>query len=632
MKTYSEKDIFAAQTMEIQLSAVIITFNEEKNIGRCLESVKDVVDEMVVVDSYSNDRTREICEKYGAVVIQHTFHGHIEQKNWAIDQASYPYILSLDADECLSEALRESIAAAKKDWSYDGYYFNRLTNYCGKWIRHTSWYPSPKLRLWDSRKGSWGGINPHDMFTLERGATKKHLKGDLLHYSYYTLTEHIDQINAFSSIAAKSYFQQGRRSSLPGILVRPLARFLKDYVLKLGILDGYYGLQISVNSAHAIFLKYVKLRMLQKEYGEREKQTVCFFNSTPAWGGGEKWHFEFSSGLYHKGHPIMVFTSSKGELRRRVAETGMPSYGIRVANLSFLNPIKVLKIARILKKEKVRLIIMNLSADMKLAGLAAKIAGVNRIIYRRGSAIPIRNSLINRYLFGKILDEILANSYETKRTLLKNNPRLIDPSRIRVIYNGLKFEQFETRMQNPCYQREGGELVLGNAGRLVKQKAQEYLVDLAVELKKRKQNFRIIIAGEGRLEAQLREYAKASGVEDRIVFLGFIADMKSFLDSIDIFVLSSRWEGFGYVIVEAMANSKPVVAFDVSSNPEIIADGKNGYLIPPYDIEKLSDRVLQLMEDSKQRKQFGKHAKESAYERFSYDHAFTEVEKYLMEN
>jgi len=631
LKTFFEKDIFAAQDMEVQLSAVIITYNEEKNIGRCLESLKEVVDEMVVVDSYSSDRTGEICKEYGAVFIQHTFHGHIEQKNWAIDQASHPYILSLDADECLSEALRASILAAKKDWNFDGYYFNRLTNYCGKWIRHTSWYPSPKLRLWNSRKGSWGGTNPHDVFILEKGATKKQLKGDLLHYSYYTLAEHIDQINKFSSIAANSYFQQGRRSNLSLILFRPLARFLKEYFLKLGLLDAYYGLQISVNSAHGIFLKYVKLRMLHKEYREKQKQTICFFNSTPAWGGGEKWHFEFSSGLYRKGHPVMVFTNSRGELRRRVAEAGMPSYGIRVANLSFLNPIKILKVARILKKERVGLIIMNLSADMKLAGLAAKMAGVQRIIYRRGSAIPIRNSFINRFLFGKILDEILANSYETKRTLLKHNPRLIHPSRIRVIYNGLKFELFENREKNPCYQRKGDELVLGNAGRLVEQKAQEYLVDLAVELKIRKKNFRILIAGEGRLEAQLREYARVSGVEDRIVFLGFIADMKSFLDSIDIFVLSSRWEGFGYVIVEAMANSKPVVAFDVSSNPEIIEDGKNGYLIPPYNIQLLSDKVLQLMENSKQRKEFGKYAKESVYERFSYDLAFEEVEKYLIE-
>ncbi len=628
---YSEKDIFAAQIMEVQVSAVIISHNQEKNIGRCLESVKDVVDEIVVVDSYSSERTGEICKKYGAVYIRHGLQRKMEQKIWTIEQATFPYILSLDADECLSEDLIHSIAAVKKDWRYDGYYLNRLTSYCGKWIRHTSWSPGPELRLWDSRKGSWKGSAPNDRSVLEKGATKGHLKGDLIHYSYYTLSEHVDQINLDSTREADSSFQLGRRSGIPGLLVRPLWSFLKEYVLRLGLLDGYPGLQISINSAHAVFLKYVKLRILHKEHQENQKQNICFFNSTPAWGGGEKWHFEFSSGLYRKGYPVMLVTNSRGELRSRVIEAGMPSYGIHVANLSFLNPVKVLRIARILKKEKVRLIIMNLSADMKLAGIAAKIAGVQRIIYRRGSAIPIRNSLINRFLFRNILDEILANSYETKRTLLKNNPRMIDPSRIRVIYNGLNFRQFETKKKRPCYQREGDELILGNAGRLEKQKAQEYLVDLAVELKKRRQKFRIIIAGEGRLENRLREYARSSGVEDRIVFLGFIEDMKSFLDSIDIFVLTSLWEGFGYVIVEAMANSKPVLAFDVSSNPEIIEDGRNGYLIPPYDIEKLSDRVVQLMENQSLRIQFGKYAKESVYERFSYDRVFNLVEKYLTE-
>ncbi len=318
-------------------------------------------------------------------------------------------------------------------------------------------------------------------------------------------------------------------------------------------------------------------------------------------------------------------------MRKRVIEAGIPSYGIRVANWSFLNPVKILRIARILKKERVRLIIMNLSADMKLAGIAAKIAGVQRIIYRRGSAIPIRNTFLNRFLFRRILDEILANSHETKRTLLKNNPRLIDPSKIRVIYNGVKFDQFEALGKNPCYKRVEGEVVLGNAGRLEKQKAQDYLVDLAVELKRRDQKFRIIIAGAGRLEAQLREYARSSGVEDKIVFLGFMEDMKSFMESLDIFVLTSYWEGFGYVIVEAMANAKPVVAFDISSNPEIIEDGKNGYLIPPFDIGLLSDRVVQLAENRRLREQLGDFAKESVYERFSYKRALSLVEEYLME-
>jgi glycosyltransferase involved in cell wall biosynthesis len=248
--------------MKVKISAVIITYNEERNIGRCLESVKDVADEVVVVDSYSDDRTEEICRSHNARFIKHRFTGHIEQKNWAVLQASSPCILSLDADEALSPELKASILGAKEHWTHDAYYFNRLTSYCGKWIRHTSWYPSRKMRLWDSRKGSWGGINPHDRYILNRGARSKFLKGDLLHYSYYTMDEHLHQINSFSSIMARSYFEQGRRVNLLGVFVHPAWRFLKDFFILRGFRDGYYGYIVSKNSAYEVFLKYVKLRKL----------------------------------------------------------------------------------------------------------------------------------------------------------------------------------------------------------------------------------------------------------------------------------------------------------------------------------------------------------------------------------
>ena len=615
--------------MKVKISAVIITYNEEKNIGRCLDSIKDVVDEIVVVDSYSTDGTEDICREYGIKFIKHTFYGHIEQKNWAINQATYQHILSLDADECLSETLTESILKAKNDWKYDGYYFNRLTNYCGKWIKHTSWYPSRKLRLWDSTKGSWGGFNPHDKYLLARGATRKFLKGDILHYSYYSVNEHIDQINKFSTILAKSYYQRGKKLFLIDIVAHPFWRFLKDFIVKLGFLDGYYGLIVSVNSAHETFLKYVKLRDHYKEYQRSQKRTVCFFNSTPTWGGGEKWHFEISKSFHSKNREIIVFTNRKASLWEKVVSSNIPSYKIRVSNLSFLNPVKVFYIRRILKKENVNTIIMNLSADMKVAGLAARFAGVERIIYRRGSAIPVRNSLLNRFLFKWVVTEIIANSYETKKTLLKNNPNLIDPDRIKVIYNGIRFENYETPRAEPVYTRENNEVVLGNAGRLVRQKAQEYLIDLAVELKNRNKNFKILIAGEGKLSKRLKEYAGSSGVSDRIVFMGFMSNMKNFMDSIDIFVLSSRWEGFGYVIVEAMASGKPVVAFDVSSNPELIEDRKSGFLIEPFDIKLLADRVCQLIDDPEERGRLGAYAKESVHERFDYKTSLRNVEEYI---
>jgi glycosyltransferase involved in cell wall biosynthesis len=200
--------------MKVQISAVIITFNEERNIERCLKSLVGVADEIVVVDSYSTDRTEEICKSFHARFIKHRFDGHIQQKNWAILQTASPYILSLDADEVISDELKASILKVKENWAHDGYDFNRLTYYCGKWIRHTTWYPSRKLRLWDARKGSWGGFNPHDRFSLKPGASQSHLKGDLLHYSYYSVSEHLAQIDSFSSILARSYRERGRRVNI----------------------------------------------------------------------------------------------------------------------------------------------------------------------------------------------------------------------------------------------------------------------------------------------------------------------------------------------------------------------------------------------------------------------------------
>jgi glycosyltransferase involved in cell wall biosynthesis len=224
-----------------------------------LASVQDIADEIVVVDSYSTDRTQEIAERYHAQFVQHPFEGHIEQKNWALTQASYDHVLSLDADEEVTPALKQSILDAKANWSADGYYFNRLTNFCGAWIHHCEWYPDRKLRLWDRRKGKWGGENPHDRFELEAGATKQFLQGDLLHYSFYTVDQHIAQINKFSSIAAQARFARGRKPSIVQLLLNPFWKFVRSYFLRGGFRDGYYGFVVCINSAHSTFLKHVKL-------------------------------------------------------------------------------------------------------------------------------------------------------------------------------------------------------------------------------------------------------------------------------------------------------------------------------------------------------------------------------------
>ncbi len=249
--------------MAINLSVVIITFNEEKNLSRCFQSVLEVADEIVVVDSYSTDRTKEIALSFNARFVEHKFEGHIQQKNYAITQASYPHILSLDADECLSDELKSSILQAKNNWLYDAYEMNRLTNYCGHWVKHCGWYPDKKLRLWDSRKGHWTGVNPHDRYELfNQQAKTGQLKGDLLHYSYYTIADHQKQIQYFTDIASQALFNNGKRSYLLFAYVSAIVKFLRDYFLKLGFLDGTTGFTICRLSAYASYLKYYKLYRL----------------------------------------------------------------------------------------------------------------------------------------------------------------------------------------------------------------------------------------------------------------------------------------------------------------------------------------------------------------------------------
>lgn len=247
----------------VQISAVIIAFNEEKNIGRCLDSLRGVADDIVVVDSFSTDRTEEICRSHGARFVQHAFEGHIQQKNWAITQAKFPHVLSLDADEALDETLKASILAAKANWKGDGYYMNRLTNYCGQWIRHCGWYPDRKLRLWDSRKGIWTGINPHDKYELKAGdSAAGWLKGDILHYSFYTIGDHLKQVEYFTDISSQALYAEGKKATWFHLAFSPAVKFFRDYFFKLGFLDGYYGFVVCRISARATRMKYAKLKKL----------------------------------------------------------------------------------------------------------------------------------------------------------------------------------------------------------------------------------------------------------------------------------------------------------------------------------------------------------------------------------
>lgn len=348
---------------------------------------------------------------------------------------------------------------------------------------------------------------------------------------------------------------------------------------------------------------------------EKKQPKICFFNSHKSWGGGEKWHYDAASFLSRNGWSVLLAADRKGDLYRKARNGHLEVYGVRISNSSFLNPLKVFKLIRFFRWNNIDTIILNLPADLKVAGIAARLAGLKKIIYRRGSAIPIQNTFLNRFLFGHVLTDVIANSEETRRTLLKNNPNLVSKEKIHVIYNGIDLENYDKQAVTPPFQFGSDTLVLGHAGRLSKEKNQRFLIDVAVHLKRQGVDFKLLIAGTGELETDLKSYAHQQGVESEVLFLGFVKDIKSFMYSIDVFLLSSWWEGFGYVLVEAMAAGKPVVAFDSSSTPEIVDDGVNGYLVEPRNVREYAEKILELDEDK--RISFGQAARgkvESCFE------------------
>ena len=241
-----------------KLSVVIITYNEERNIARCIQSVKKIADDIVVIDSFSTDKTCEIAAQEGARVVQHEFEGHIQQKNWAITQALYPFILSLDADEYLSPTLEKSIDIIKGSGLSDGYTVNRLNFYCGEPIKTCGWYPDKKLRMWNSAKGRWKGTNPHDRYSMYEGSRIKPLKGDLLHDTYPTRQDFLNQIQKFATISAKHHQNEKLAFLIFKVLFSPLFKFLKNYFYNLGFIEGPTGIYICFNQSREVFLKYMR--------------------------------------------------------------------------------------------------------------------------------------------------------------------------------------------------------------------------------------------------------------------------------------------------------------------------------------------------------------------------------------
>lgn len=245
------------------ISACVIAMNEEDNIQQCLASLT-FCDEIILVDSHSTDRTREIAESMGARVFERDWPGFGEQKEFAVEQAEHEWVLCMDADEWLSEELQREIQRLAQSGleSRDGFSMPRLSNYFGTWVRRGGWYPDRQLRLYKKSKGRWSGNPPHEKVTLQGSVTA--LSAPIHHRPYRSLQDHLTKIDGYTTTMAREMFRKGKRASVFDLIFRPALRFFRFYVLKLGFVHGWVGLYLSYLDAHYVRLKYAKLLGLQR--------------------------------------------------------------------------------------------------------------------------------------------------------------------------------------------------------------------------------------------------------------------------------------------------------------------------------------------------------------------------------
>ncbi len=246
-----------------KISACIISFNEEKKIEDCLKSLAGIVDEIIVVDSNSSDNTVNLAKKYADRVINQAFLGYIEQKNFAVQQASHDWILSLDCDERLSPELQKAIIDIKNNIEeFDAYKMPRKTFYVYRWLNYC-WYPDLKIRLFNKNTASWGGTNPHDHI-ITSGNNIKKLNGDIYHYSFDSISAHLQTIDKFTEIGASELIKKNKRFNLFSPVTHASWTFIKLYILKRGFMDGFAGFVVSVLSFMHVFIKYSKAIIMRK--------------------------------------------------------------------------------------------------------------------------------------------------------------------------------------------------------------------------------------------------------------------------------------------------------------------------------------------------------------------------------
>jgi glycosyltransferase involved in cell wall biosynthesis len=338
-------------------------------------------------------------------------------------------------------------------------------------------------------------------------------------------------------------------------------------------------------------------------------------NTHEGWGGGEKWHFEAACYFLSIGYEVTFICRKESAIHKKLLYTSAFCQFIKVTNFSFLNPYKLFMLSYFLKKENILLI--NSPADNKLAGISTLFNKKLKIIFRRGMPHPIKLSLLNRWLFRTRVSHVIANSETVKESFNLRSKRLIDKKNISIIYNGFDVESYNEKSIEPLRFLKKNIPILVTCGRLVKQKNHMLLLQAAQILKKNGEIFQLIIAGEGALSEDLKDYINRNDLQDVCILSGFISNIKSILSRADLFLLPSFYEGSSNALIEACGAGLPVIVSDISSNSEVVVDNVNGFLLPVDNPQKWAEKISELLNNQEILEIFSANSRVKAINSFS---------------
>lgn len=347
---------------------------------------------------------------------------------------------------------------------------------------------------------------------------------------------------------------------------------------------------------------------------------ICLINTNPEWGGGEKWHHQTALKLNAVGYEVVVVTQPESPLALALRDL-IRVVEFRLDNLSFLNPLINYQLSEFFNTEQFDSVIMNLPRDVKAFAKPAAKAGVRKVIYRRGMNHPIKASLINRYYYRNFVTDIIANSEAVRRSVFQNIPEL--EQKITIIPNGVKIDMVCEKMPP-----RKDKILIGNLGRLVEQKGQIDLIKLGKFFLSKKIAFHIFIGGDGPLHEELQNQIFQNDLKSNVTLLGKI-DPVHFFPKVDYFVFPSRFEGLSNAMLEALQYGKPILCYDVASNSEIVADGQNGYVVNPFEIEEIGERLIQLHSDADKYVRMQSAGYEMLREKYDEEKLFRKLEKLL---